>query len=141
MVLWLRVWVLRHQLRLLWWLRVWVLRHQLRLLWRLRLRQWQRYGDGGYDRYGYDRDGYDRYGMQPGTDATGDGLATRAALAGQRRGLACGPAWALAASAGDADRSQALCLPRGPGGSLITAPSRRLSGRRLGPLRPVPLFP
>ena len=66
---------------------------------------------------------------------------TRAALAGQRRGWACGPAWALAAPAGDADRSQALCLPRGPGGSLLTAPSRRLSGWRLGLLQPLPLCP
>ena len=47
-------------------------------------------------------------GVGPGREAT-----TRAALAGQRRGWVCGPAWALAAPAGDADR---FWLDDGQGG-------------------------
>ena len=102
----------------------------------------------GWDTSGSGWDGYKS--GRPWRASVGTGRAARRGRGRHRRGRqqpgrrwrasiggsACGRAWGrLAASAEDVERSHALCLPCPSGGSLIKAPSRRLSGRRLGPFR------
>ena len=118
------------------WLRVWVLQHQLRRLWLLRLQQCRRYGDGGYG-----RDGYDRHGYKPGRHpSAGAGCAARRGR--WPAGLQSGRPWRASVGAGRA----AWCGRwRRRAGTLTV---HRLSGLALGAGRvfdhsaePSPIWP